>query len=65
MIISVYNHWKHDYEIELFPGEEICPICKGSGIREKVLNKYGLQSRCKKCSGEGKIDWVTKAMRNL
>jgi DnaJ-class molecular chaperone len=63
MIISKYNQWKNTYELELFPGEEVCPKCKGIGIKGKLFEEYGLHAVCRKCRGEGKIDWITKIMR--
>lgn len=63
MIVSNYNHWKNTHDLELFPGEEICPKCKGTGIKNKTFDEYGVHARCKKCLGLGKIDWISKAMR--
>ena len=49
---SWYNY------ITILPGEEICPICRGIGV------KPGNSSidLCYRCKGEGKIDWIQKAM---
>jgi len=52
-----YNH--HIKKIlEIGEGEELCPICKGSGIFTKKYSGY----ICQKCKGRGKIDWIQKAM---
>ena len=47
--------------MELLPGEEICPNCKGSG---DGTGKYieGYRITCQRCWGEGKLDWIEMAM---
>jgi hypothetical protein len=48
-------------KIELEPGEEICPHCEGKG---EEPGKYieGYRMTCRKCWGEGKLDWIEMAM---
>lgn len=60
MIISKYNYWKNEVDVELFPGEEICPKCDGSGIKLKLSE---FLSKCPKCMGNGKLDWISKLMK--
>ncbi len=60
MIHSVFNPYKNKEEIETFPGEEICPNCHGLGLRNAIFPSFPL--RCRVCRGEGKIDWIQKAM---
>jgi hypothetical protein len=47
-------------EIELKDGEQICSECKGKGsVRE--VNDGGFiirHSKCEKCHGYGKLDWI-------
>lgn len=59
MIYSIHNVWKGKYEIELFPGEEICQGCKGTGV--SAINDHW-QIQCRKCHGEGKIDWISNVI---
>ena len=48
-------------ELELLPGEEICPNCKGSG-EEPGNFVEGFRITCHKCWGDGKLDWIEMAM---
>ena len=48
--------------VEMKPGEELCPECKGTGNRRKTEEKSSLHFFCFRCNGTGKIDWVQKAM---
>ena len=48
-------------EIELLPGEEICPHCKGSG-EEPGDFVEGIKITCSICWGERKLDWIEMAM---
>jgi len=63
MILPNYNIWK-EKEIELFPGEELCSWCEGSGIRKIPGLQYNVLLPCRKCKGEGKIDWITKIIHH-
>lgn len=54
-------------EEDLNPGEIICPECLGHKrspstiIRDSIPNQYQWPSECKKCQGEGKLDWIEMA----
>jgi len=62
MILPNYNMWKDEY-IELFLGEELCPWCEGTGLRKNYSGLTEGMFKCRKCHGEGKIDWITNIMR--
>jgi len=48
-------------KLELAPGEEICPNCKGSG--EEPGNFIdGIRITCHRCWGDRKLDWIEMAM---
>ncbi len=49
-------------EIELKEGEVLCSSCKGRGYHPAKQDWNMMASTCQKCSGEGKVDWVTNAM---
>lgn len=49
-------------ELELQPGEELCPKCKGTGD-ESGTRVDGFRLSCERCWGEGKLDWVEMAMQ--
>jgi len=50
-------------EIELLPGEEICPKCKGKGETYNDHTPWGVKWKpCNKCWGDGKLDWIQMAM---
>jgi hypothetical protein len=48
-------------EIQLNPGEIICPECNGSGnnIFEQS-DLWNAISQCSKCLGSGKLDWIER-----
>ena len=48
--------------VELLPGEEICPVCKGKGKGDYDKSEDFFGFFCFRCNGTGKIDWVQKAM---
>jgi hypothetical protein len=48
--------------VELLPGEEICPACKGEGKGDYNKTEDFFDFFCFRCNGTGKIDWVQKAM---
>ena len=48
--------------VELLPGEEICPVCKGTGNNQEEKSHSSFTFICLRCRGTGKIDWVQKAM---
>ena len=48
-------------EIELLPGEELCPKCDGVGEIIPAKEHFGLQV-CDRCFGDGKLDWIEMAM---
>lgn len=48
--------------IELLPGEEVCPKCKGTGNNTDKKGHTSFDFICFRCRGTGKIDWVQKAM---
>lgn len=49
--------------ISLKKGEEFCPKCDGKGrIKTNRFNQEGKYLKCSKCNGDGKIDWVEKAV---
>jgi len=50
------------HKIELLPGEEICPKCKGTGNNERDETDRSFYFICFRCRGTGKVDWVTRAM---
>ena len=37
-------------------GEVLCNVCQGSGKAIKLYIHGG--TKCKKCKGEGKLDWI-------
>jgi DnaJ-class molecular chaperone len=49
-------------KVELSPGEEICPKCKGKGENPDAEENCSIDLICFRCNGTGKVDWVTKAM---
>lgn len=49
-------------QIELLPGEVICPDCKGTGNKRKGQTEVTFSFICFRCRGAGKLDWVTRAM---
>jgi len=61
-MISCYNeHLRKD--IILNEGEEYCPKCNGGGLHVDIkTTKWLTYSRCKKCLGKGKLDWIEQAM---
>ncbi|MFW9871609.1 MAG: hypothetical protein ACFFG0_00770 [Candidatus Thorarchaeota archaeon] len=63
MILPIYNHIRDDDWLELFPGEEVCPKCKGIGIRRDSYYNYGNMILCNICHGNGKVDWITFLMK--
>ena len=44
---------------ELLPGEIICDQCHGSGW---ITGKTEWQYTCRKCQGDGKVDWISHIM---
>jgi DnaJ-class molecular chaperone len=51
--------------IEIREGEEFCPKCDGKGRVPKsqgIGRMLGSTLECNECLGEGKIDWVEKAV---
>ena len=42
---------------KLVEGEMTCPLCNGTGE-----DKYNVLYVCRKCNGDGKIDWVTNVI---
>jgi len=56
-MISYINKSWCNY-IKILPGEEICPACRGIGVEP---GKSSIEM-CRTCKGEGKIDWIQKAM---
>ena len=50
-------------QIELLPGEELCPKCDGEGeiLPPDRDEHFGVQV-CNKCWGDGKLDWIEMAM---
>jgi len=48
-------------KVELLPGEEICPNCKGSG-EEPGNFVEGFRITCGRCWGSRKLDWIEMAM---
>ena len=48
-------------EVELKPGEEICPQCEGTG-EEPGKFIEGFRITCHRCWGDGKLDWIEMAM---
>ncbi len=50
-------------ELQLLPGEDLCPKCKGKGETYNLHTDWGVKWRtCDRCWGEGKLDWVEMAM---
>jgi len=43
-------------KIELLEGETLCHLCNGTGHDKQALYI------CDKCDGEGKVDWISKAI---
>lgn len=42
--------------------EFICPDCKGTGTDQKQSKESTIIKECIKCRGEGKLDWIEKAV---
>ncbi len=59
MNLSNYNSWT-EKTIKLLPGEEICPVCKGKGVKKYFGPNDDWMFPCKKCKGEGKVDWIQR-----
>jgi DnaJ-class molecular chaperone len=51
------NHWTYSETI-LKEGEYFCPDCEGAGTETK--KKYAVF--CKRCLGQGKLDWIELIM---
>lgn len=49
-------------EIILEEGELICSSCGGRGYHPSAQQWNTVASTCRKCGGDGKVDWVTNAM---
>lgn len=52
--------------ITLRDGEEFCTVCHGEGMVASKRNFLGIHKKgrllvCKKCMGDGKVDWIEKA----
>jgi DnaJ-class molecular chaperone len=66
-----YNAHKKNYVV-LEEGQEFCRKCGGSGLvrRSKYEGKHRPKRKnrmliCDNCLGEGKIDWVEKAVGKM
>lgn len=57
-------NWHKLQRITLKEGEYFCKKCDGSGVigRSNSTNKRVGNLICDKCLGEGKLDWVEKAV---
>jgi DnaJ-class molecular chaperone len=44
--------------MDLKPGEIICDKCKGEGTIFYPYNKQIRWCECRKCQGDGKVDWI-------
>jgi len=58
-----YN-WHKKKHISLEEGEYFCKKCNGAGVvsRTNAVHKKAKKLICDKCLGEGKLDWVEKAV---
>lgn len=58
-----YNQHKKNI-ISLNEGEEFCSKCDGRGLTREYTNYINdyLTLVCDKCLGDGKIDWIEKAV---
>ena len=64
MIVSVWNIWNDFPEVELSPGEEICPKCKGKGVCLRTLQNPEVPYKiCHTCMGNGKVDWISRIVK--
>jgi len=49
--------------VELLPGEELCPKCKGKGETYNHHTNWAVKwQMCDRCWGDGKLDWIEMAM---
>ena len=44
--------------LKLEEGEIICSECEGRGTKPSSINSATMASICKKCQGDGKLDWI-------
>ncbi len=56
-----YNRHKQKY-IVLKEGEYFCKKCNGSGDVPRSNATHRKNLICSKCLGEGKLDWIEKAV---
>ncbi len=66
IIHKVYNFWTNRVDVRTYPGEELCYRCKGRGTKPPYYMEkpifFSPGGRCPVCKGEGKLDWIQKAM---
>lgn len=57
-------NWHKQKNVTLEEGEYFCRKCSGSGVvpRSNASNKVVGNLICDKCLGEGKLDWIEKAV---
>jgi DnaJ-class molecular chaperone len=57
-------NWHKQKHITLDEGEYFCKKCNGSGVvsRSNSYHKRKGSLICNECLGEGKLDWVEKAV---
>lgn len=59
--MKFYKNELHNRIIQVAPGYEICPRCKGKGYHDEYDQEdhphYGVLE-CSLCDGDGQIDWV-------
>jgi DnaJ-class molecular chaperone len=58
LMSSIITDWIEGNKLIINEGEERCPFCHGE--KGYVFDNHW--SVCKQCKGNGKIDWIRKAM---
>lgn len=63
LILSTVKDWIEDHKLIINEGEERCPVCYGDkGYISHCIPPDSQWIVCKRCKGNGKIDWIRKAM---
>jgi hypothetical protein len=67
--VLIFNKWKLQY-IYLEKGECFCDKCSGIGASVKIIKSSccvgptklmtKILTKCSRCSGNGKLDWISK-----
>jgi len=59
---TIYHPLQQNSIITLNDYEELCSKCSGSGVFSEYVKKYDYSRfiGCKKCKGQGRINWIDK-----